>query len=61
MLSSEYFQIICHCLSNDHDFTLIPQKKYTLIRIYGMADMIVDIADINRRYGIAVFRSRVSN
>ena len=40
VLSSESFllQIICHCLSNDHDFTLISQTKYTLFRRYGIAD-----------------------
>ena len=40
VLSSEsfLFQIIRPCLSNDHDFTLISQTKYTLIRIYGIAD-----------------------
>ena len=26
------FQNICHCLSNDHDFTLISQTEYTLFR-----------------------------
>ena len=31
VLSSEsfLFQIICPCLSNEHDFTLISQTKYT--------------------------------
>ena len=40
VLSSEsfLFQIIRPCLSNDHDFTLISQTKYTLIRRYGIAD-----------------------
>ena len=40
VLSSEsfLFQIICHCFSNDHDFTLISQTEYTLFRKYGIAD-----------------------
>ena len=40
VLSSEsfLFQIICHCLSNDHDFTIISQTEYALFRRYGIAD-----------------------
>ena len=36
VLSSEsfLFQIICHFLSNDHDFTLVSQTEYTLFRRY---------------------------
>ena len=40
VLSSEsfLFQIIWPCLSNELDFTLISQTKYTLICRYGIAD-----------------------
>ena len=39
VLSSEsfLFKILCHCSSNDHDFTLPSQTNYTLILTYGIA------------------------
>ena len=41
VLSSESFpfQIMYHCLSNDHDFTVLSQTNYTLILTYGIANL----------------------
>ena len=33
------FQMMCHCLSNDHDFTLLSQTNYALIPTYGVANL----------------------